>query len=375
VSVAACVWGSVFAGQAFALMVGVHPVQTWQTNGRVNTIVVVGSTVYLGGQFTSVRPGGDPLGTGEVVRNHAAAFDLNTGALLPWNPNVGGNVRAIEPIGSTIYLGGSFTSVGGATHNRLAAVSASTGAVVATFTASMDAEVLGLASQNGVLFAGGSFLNVDGTARPHLAAVSATTGALTAWAPTADGDIKAMTMTADGTKLIVGGLFTHIGTSSQSHIAALSPATGATLAWASHLPYAAIDLFADPSGVFAAGAGNGGNFAAMSPATGKLLWQQGTDGNVQAITAVGGIVYAGGHFLNYCGQGPGSHICATPTPRNKLMAVDELTGALLPWNPGANSALGVFALAGVASNGDVLAGGDFTSIGLRKQQGYAQFVP
>ncbi len=37
--------------------------------------------------------------------------------------------------------------------------------------------------------------------------------------------------------------------------------------------------------------------------------------------------------------------------------------------------LGVFALTGVDSNGDVLAGGDFTSIGQRKQQGYAKFTP
>jgi hypothetical protein len=37
--------------------------------------------------------------------------------------------------------------------------------------------------------------------------------------------------------------------------------------------------------------------------------------------------------------------------------------------------LGVFALYGVVSNGNVLAGGDFTSIGQRKQQGYARFTP
>jgi len=83
----------------------------------------------------------------------------------------------------------------------------------------------------------------------------------------------------------------------------------------------------------------------------------------------------GGHMQFYCGPQHGQHTCTNPIARDKLLAVDEDTGALTPWNPSANSVLGVFALYGVASNGDLLAGGDFTSIGLRKQQGYAQFTP
>ena len=105
------------------------------------------------------------------------------------------------------------------------------------------------------------------------------------------------------------------------------------------------------------------------------LWKGGTNGNVQAITVVGGIVYVGGHFQNYCGPVSGQHTCSTPTPREKLLAVDENSGALQSWNPSANSSLGVFSLAADASSGDVFAGGDFTSIGQRKQQGYAQFTP
>jgi hypothetical protein len=370
-----CMWGLAFAGTAFAVVVGAHPVPTWQTNGRVNTIVVSGSVAYLGGQFTSVRPAGDPPGTGEVTRNHAAAFSLTTGALLAWNPNANSTVRAIRPVGSTVYLGGSFTTVGGHPHQRLAAVSATTGAAVAGWNASADAEVLALATHGTLLYAGGSFTHVDTAARSHLAAVTLASGSLAGWAPSADADVKALKMTAGGTKLIAGGLFTHIGTSAQSHIAALSPATGGTFAWATHVPYEVASLAADASGVYAGAGGGGGNFIAFNPATGAVRWQGGTNGNVQAITVTGGVVYVGGHFLTYCGPQRGAHTCATPTPRNKLLAVSESNGALLPWNPGANSVLGVFALMGVPSNNDLLAGGDFTSIGQRSQQGYAQFVP
>jgi hypothetical protein len=77
----------------------------------------------------------------------------------------------------------------------------------------------------------------------------------------------------------------------------------------------------------------------------------------------------------YCGPQKGQHTCTNPIPRDKLLAVDENTGALTAWNPSANSVLGVFALYGVAPTGDVLVGGDFTSTGQRAQQGYADYKP
>ena len=83
-ALAACAWAAL-GGQAQAAIVGATPSPSWQANGRVVTIAVSGTTAYLGGKFTSMRPAGAPLGTGEVARNHVAAVDLTTGALLPWN--------------------------------------------------------------------------------------------------------------------------------------------------------------------------------------------------------------------------------------------------------------------------------------------------
>jgi hypothetical protein len=361
------------AGMAQAVVVQSHPVSTWQTNGRVNVITVSGSTVYLGGLFTSLRPAGDPAGTGEVTRNHVAAVSLATGALLPWNPNTNGSVRAIKVIGANVYLGGSFTQVGGKGHQRLAAVTAGTGAVVPTFTASASGEVFAMASSSGTLFVGGGFGTVDGTARANLAAVTSSTGAILPWSPTAAGQVRALRFTG-GTRLVVGGSFTGLNGGSQRDIGAVDSVTGASLPWKSSISYPVIGLASDAAGLYVAGAGGGGNFAAFDLTTGASLWQGGTNGNVQAIGVVGGFVYLGGHFQTYCGPQHGQHTCTTPTPRNKLLAVDEKTGALQAWAPGANSVLGVFALMGT-SNGDMLAGGDFTSIGLRTQQGYAQFTP
>ena len=362
------------AGVAQAVPVQSHPTPTWQTNGRVNVIVVSGSTVYLGGQFTALRPPGAAAGQGDVTRNHAAAVSLTTGALLPWNPNVNNTVRAIRVVGTTVYLGGAFTQVGGANHSRIAAVKTGTGAVIAGFHASANAEVFALASSGSSLFMGGGFTTVDGTSRANMAAVNTTSGAILPWSPSVDGQVRAIRLLGFP-RMVIAGSFTHLNGSSSNNIGALDGDTGQNMPWHDHTSYKIIGLASDPSGVYVAGAGGGGNFAAFDPQTGTQKWLGGTNGNVQAIGVVGGEVYVGGHFQVYCGPQHGQHTCTTPIPRDKLLAVDEGTGNLTSWDPGANSVLGVFALTGVGSNGDVLAGGDFTSIGLRKQQGYAQFTP
>ena len=51
-------------GAPQAAVVHQAPSPSYQTNGRVNVVVISGTTAYLGGQFTSVRPAGAAAGTG-----------------------------------------------------------------------------------------------------------------------------------------------------------------------------------------------------------------------------------------------------------------------------------------------------------------------
>ncbi|HEY3765844.1 MAG TPA: PQQ-binding-like beta-propeller repeat protein, partial [Gaiellales bacterium] len=243
-----------------------------------------------------------------------------------------------------------------------------------TWTASASGEVFALATAHGTIYAGGGFGTVDGSARANLAAVKGTDGSLLPWSPGTDAEVRGLKFTSP-TRLIVGGYFAHLAGAAANHIGAVDADSGASLQWQTQLSYDVIGLAGDANGVYVAGAGGGGNFAGFDPATGRSLWEGGTNGNVQAIGVEGGFVYLGGHFQTYCGPQHGQHTCTTPTPRNKLLAVDETNGNLQAWNPSANSVLGVFALQGVDSNGDLLVGGDFTSIGQRTQEGYAQFTP
>ena len=364
----------VLAAGAEAAAPGSIPVgASWQTNGRVETVVVSGSTAYLGGEFTSVRPSGDPVGTGEVARNHAAAINLATGALLPWDPNANNTVQTIALNGQTVYLGGTFGTVGGKTHARVAAVDATTGAPLQAFKAKTNGEVMSLAVGPSGLYMGGSFTTADKVARNYLAEVDLSTGALvTGFTATASAKVNAVAFTTDGTRLVAAGTFTSLdGSILQRFIGAVSPSTGALLAWTNHPSYTITTLAVDANGVYAAGTGNGGNIVAFNPSTGAQLWIGGVDGNDQAITVQDGNVYVGGHFNNYCGHVLGTNACAVPTARDHLLALDETTGNILAWHPSANGVLGVFALAG--GNGTLEAGGDFTKIGGVAQQGFGEF--
>ena len=262
--------------------------------------------------------------------------------------------------------------MGGKGHQRVAAVDATSGTPIASFKPTVDHEVMALALHGSDLYLGGQFTVINGASHTYLAALNASTGALdSGFSGSADAPVLGAVMTTDGSKLVIGGSFTHVDGSSQNHIAAVSPTSGATLSWSTHTSYAIVGLAVDSAGVYAAGAGSGGNFAAFSPSSGSMKWQGGTNGNVQAITAFNGEVYAGGHYTNYCGPQGGQHTCTNPIPRSKILAVDENTGALQSWAPSVNSALGVFALAGGA--GFLELGGDFTKVAGTSQQGFAIF--
>jgi hypothetical protein len=378
-AVAAIAWAAM-AAPAHAAIVGSTPSPSWQTNGRVTTITVSGTTVYIGGKFTSLRPSGAPAGTGEVTRNHAAAIDLTTGNLLPWNPNVNGVVSAIFVNGNNIYLGGSFGTVGGVSRKRVAAVNAGSGALNTTFRVrnpTLDAEVRAIELSNGLLYLGGAFT----LPRSYSVAVDPATGAYQlGWTPVTDGPVNAIETTTDGSNhVVIGGAFNTLNGISSSAIGAVDPTTGSSVTWNWHgpnrigtfRPFDVVSLANFGGNIYGAGTGNGGSFMKFTPATGDLVWIEGVTGNVENVVVIDGIAYAGGHFEAYCGAVPGNNFCTPVATRNHLMAVDDATGALQSWRPSANSNLGVFAIA--AGPQTLVVGGDFTRLGGVAQQMFGMF--
>ncbi len=365
------------AAVADAATVGSKPAGSWQTNGRVNQVVISGNTAYMVGAFTAMRPPGS-TGAGAVTRNHAAAVNLTNGSLLPWNPNVNKTVTTVAVSGSTVYLGGVFSQLGTVKRKNLAAVNATTGAVVTGFkTANINKGVMAIAPSGSHLYIGGAFTTIGGAARGFAADLNPSTGALNAaFAPTLDNSVRAITVAGGG--IILGGDFTTLNGASSVAIGKVSN-TGTSMPWEWHgppgggtHPFQVDGITQDANGVYAAGTGNGGSFMRLDPNTGHLLFIGGANGNVTAVALDGGNLYVGGHYTAYCGPAMGFNGCPPNATRQKLLAVDEVSGALEAWHPSANMPLGVFSMDAAA--GRVAVAGDFTKIGGVSQQGFAYFT-
>jgi hypothetical protein len=63
----------------------------------IANIALSGSTVYLGGSFTNI---------GGKIINWLAAIDSTTGIATSWNPNADGPIKTLFISGTTIYVGG-----------------------------------------------------------------------------------------------------------------------------------------------------------------------------------------------------------------------------------------------------------------------------
>ena len=84
---------------------------TVQIDGVVWKQVIVGNTVYVGGQFTNARPAGSAPGVNTVPRSNMLAYDITTGVLnTTFAPIFNGKVAmAVTPDGTKLIAVGNFT--------------------------------------------------------------------------------------------------------------------------------------------------------------------------------------------------------------------------------------------------------------------------
>jgi hypothetical protein len=132
----------------------------------VNAIVVDGSNIFLGGSFTSI---------GGSSRSNIAQVDNSTGSATSWNPGANGTVNVLTIDGGNIYAGGSFTSIGGSTRNRVAVLDKAT-AAVGSWNPDCNNAVFDIAIYNNQVVMAGSYTLIMGREMNGLAAVSRAAG-------------------------------------------------------------------------------------------------------------------------------------------------------------------------------------------------------
>ncbi|MGB3617174.1 MAG: hypothetical protein WBA12_03590, partial [Catalinimonas sp.] len=184
-------------------------------NSTVTTLALDGSRLYVGGSFTQI---------GGISAARLAAVNRTTGTAIDWQPNAtNGVINDIMPRGGTIYVGGSFTQIGGQTRNYLAALDSVTGDALTGFDPRPNSTVQTLLRAGDVLYVGGSFTqfgtNPSVINRRFIASVDLTNNTVTNWNPNANSTVMSMRLRND--TLFAGGSFTQIGGQPRARLAAL----------------------------------------------------------------------------------------------------------------------------------------------------------
>ena len=370
-------------------------------DGQVLTFAQVGDRTFAGGTFTSVAG----VARRGILAMQSPSYALST----DFNPVVDGDVNALLPgtAAGTLFIGGTFKTVGGVTSKSLALVDTTTGARITTFKANTFNGIVNTIKRTGnQLIIGGTFTTVSGQSRGGLASLDATTGALTSfvtnvvtvnhnWTPTNGAQkglvgVQDLTITPDGSKLVAIGNFKFVDGLARDQVVMLD-LTGSTAVvradWATHRYEPAcyyqaydsyirdVDMSAD--GSFFAIAASGGGTNTLCDSTARFetnasgtdiqpTWVNNAGGDSQLSVAIAGnVIYAGGHARWSNNVNGNDFPGAGAVPRPGLSALDARTGMPIAWNPGRNPRGGGANAAYAATDG-VWIGSDTDWIGDHK---------
>lgn len=339
------------------------PDSTASVDGRVHGIGKVGSSVVIGGVFSRA---------GSRARSNVAKI-LPDGTVDPvFVANTDGEVAAVAASedGSTVFLGGTFTSVNGVPRANLAAVDATTGAVREGWQADTGGaypDVRALEVNGNLLYVAGRYVGIDGTRRKRLSAVTVDTGQLhKPFNPRADRGVNEIALTPDRSTLYIAGSITRLGGVPRAAAGSVDAQTGAVTTFApTGTGGNAVTGALSPDGTrFFYGTGNNTVFAYEPATSNNPVWERKASGNTQAIAVAENEMWIGGHFTGFKG---------IREKHTSLASLDPATGAVNAWNPQVTGGdMGVWAL--LLDGPHLHAGGVFSAFDGVQQRGYARFT-
>ena len=403
--------------------VSAQAASSWQSNATVWKMAYGHGDIWMIGDFTSLRPPGDALGTGEQPANYFAALNASTGAPDPavddthtFTGQTSGlpltnGIVAVSPDGKTVYVGGRFTTVDGVARNHIAAFSATTGALL-PWAPNVSGPVSGIATYGNVVYISGAFGKVNKVARTNLAAVSATDGSLLTWGPGTqpytNNTVDALAVSGNGSQVIAGGYFNQAdgvtqspdGTTPYNKAIIIGGIGSATPGALEPFPADSIvpvgtdqvndgcvsdvkDIVVAGGDVYLADEGTGGGCFdgtwAAHLADGTLKWENQCLGATQTIEVVGDYLYKGSHAHDCESENTNGDPANFPqVPENQarhLLSESISNGFLGPWYPFSNAGPNLGPRAMATDGSQLYVGGDFTTMNHVGQQGIARFTP
>ncbi len=339
-------------------------------NSAVFAINQLGGTMYAGGRFRTVT---NATHTQTYNRTNVMAFDAVSGAMTSFAPVVNGDVWAIQPSGSSVYIAGAFSSVNGIPRRGIAKLDATTGVVDLTF----DAHLTG-----GTVFDAhlvGGRLIISGNFAKRMQALNPSTGANTGYinlpitGRVSNGsgatNVYRFAVNPTGDRLVAVGNFTSVGGQARSRAFMLDlGATSATVdPWyyqplsnmcaAASLPSYLKDVDFSPDGSYFVIASTG--FVPQSGGIGRDVcdaaarfetaianpfrptWINYTGGDtLHSVIVTGAAVYVNGHQRWLDNPFGRDNAGTGAVSRPGIGAIDPVTGKALSWNPGKTRGVG-----------------------------------
>jgi hypothetical protein len=322
----------------------------------VDVVKIVGNTVFVGGNFANAVRGAQT-----APRANFMAVNITNGELLGFRADTNGPVKALASDGTSLFIGGAFTTVNGVAKRGLAKINLSTGAIDPAFVAT-SGSVDDMVIVGSRLYIVGEFGTVNNQTRTRAAAVSTTTGALDpTFNPVIDGRVMAVAASPDGSRIYVGGNFLNVSYFPRDYMAEIDANTGAVQGPDFGRSRAAVlDLQVSADGTKIYG-GTRWNIAVQWDASsGRDEWFVRADGDTQAILSSNGYVYQGFHD----GMGGNTSL--------RVVAIDPANGQVQSgFMPTSGSHPGVWTLD--ADGRYLVAGGYFANMGGVPVKGLAIF--
>lgn len=323
-------------------------------DGAVHALALSGQLLYVSGDFQNATGAG-----GTEPREAVAVFDA-TDNLLGWNPRLSGSVVDLFAGNGVVAVAGGLRGVS-AEQPRMNLAAFDQDGELLSWAPAADGSVKAIVVEGDAVYLGGAFTQlgnpVADTGRAFVGAVDRLSGAVTSWNPAANGEVHALLV--DAGVIYFAGSFSEAGALPRQNLAA-ADVDGLLQSWNPGSNGTVSALLADAGVVYAGGsftAAGGGtadtgrlNLAAFDASGALLPWNPGADGNVASLTALNGDIYAGGAFLNAGGG-------TADTGRAYLAAFDS-AGNLLGWNPGANGVV-----TSLSADTAIYAGGAFSEVG------------
>jgi hypothetical protein len=328
------------------------------------TIAEAGTQMVVGGNFDAVQNGQRNT---QYSRSNVFAFDATTGAIsTTFAPIVNGEVWSTLSDGTSVWIGGGFTTVNGVTRKAIAKVDLATGELDPAFTPAISGRVSDMQMHNGLLVIAGTF-------RRRLMAINPNNGNVSTYIPNVvtgklpnsnSAQVFKFDISPNGEHLVAVGNFTTVDDEARPRVFMLD--LGATTATLSSWHYYAFALscsstrkvaipwvqdvdFAPDSSYFALAAfgymfQSGQRFYQPCDAVSRFetnilsptkpTWINYTGGDsLKSVAVTGAAIYVQGHsrwLNNPYGQdfkGPGG------LDRMGGGAINPTTGLALDWNP------------------------------------------